>query len=614
MARVIGYEGQRDPRALVSWGSAALVKDDTLINASTRVRMKFTSKDVASFAKNGSISPLTEPLEIADAATDDALVVVEISRSKWDSILLVDPGRIGDLIAKKGFTKTHVYVFRNTASFDLYRKEVVDRVLNEILYKEPDRKSGDTLVRTGLILDAHHPALNATKVIRSANPTIAKGIAEANMRSDLDRARFQSIYSALASKEEDYTLKYDKGMADGGGMDVDKVVFVIGAVKTVGQQLSRLIEKDYAFLERPPPTRLWEMKAASATFTFKSKRKNQSLGEKVARYLELNLLQEAIGGKDVAGLEDAKPFQEALKKIVSPDETTIVEHSKKIGQKGLQRVGAQQVERPVAQAKWSDPLTLLGFQEGLIGEGRTIEVNFFPGVALNLSSTDNGDGGVPEGLSFLKERADFLFQPALYTIQRELVAAGSERFFLQKVVELKAGDHGVITAMPSSVVTGGYVYGVEIKVARAANGSLRLAIGTLDRVDASSMPLAQGWMKGYAALCYEAELADHRPARLAPAKFPAASPLVRLLEAVDSLGSPAPQTAVVAKINELFMLASSVRTNNTRREVLRRPDLLEFTGPLEKDIALTPAGVRYLGAYRAVERRRVVTRKPSKDE
>jgi hypothetical protein len=106
-------------------------------------------------------------------------------------------------------------------------------------------------------------------------------------------------------------------------------------------------------------------------------------------------------------------------------------------------------------------------------------------------------------------------------------------------------------------------------------------------------------MEEYAKLCGELEIAQASLSGVGqwvrPGRAPAPRAIDRVLVSVDALGGEAPVSDVVVEINRRYRVA--VRINNTRREALRFPDLLEITGQQGRDLRLTPRGRAYARAF-----------------
>ncbi len=105
----------------------------------------------------------------------------------------------------------------------------------------------------------------------------------------------------------------------------------------------------------------------------------------------------------------------------------------------------------------TEPFSVFGFQSGLLRDAAKIEVRIFPGVRLLLPTDSNGEGGVPEGIDLIRNQADVLRRPAVFTLRRQSDSFGREVFSLIRVSHLEIGQTTKIDAIPSSIVSGGFV-------------------------------------------------------------------------------------------------------------------------------------------------------------
>jgi hypothetical protein len=598
--RVIAFEGKRNAHGLVSWGAAALRQDDELINPTTGLRLPFSDEHISDLASDGALTVLDKPIDVDDEFAASPMIVLEIRLGEFEEVVRVSMGRVGGVVRSAHRAEYNYYIFQNRIAFDQYKRGAVAAILHELFYEPLGDEKAGVLLGAGLTLDPHNPGLGALRVSRSKNPHITQAIAVASLRSDEDRRCFHELLDAIRSEDNDYVLKYQDGIASGGGgLDTDQAARILGAMTNVHQLFAKQLKTDFPFLQTPPAARLHELRAASAEFHFTPQVTDRPFGEKVARYLELKLLQKAISGTIPKKLEHSEPFREALLQIVQPDDATVVNH-RPFGEERLAPIKVHTFDVEAASPTWSYPLVLLGYQSGLIREARRIEINIFPGRRLSLSAEDDGAGQLPLGLAFLKQRNDFLFKPNLYTVVRHMDEHKSETFYLQAVQTIEPGKVYAVTAIPSSVLSGAFVHKLDLEVRRSSKGDIiELPVDRIDGVNAVSLPDAQRWMATYADACRHLELADMRQSRLAPARMPPPSVLIQILSALEKLGGSANQIELVTTVNKLY--GKSMRANNTRREVHRNKRLLEFAGAT--DIKITVEGSRFLRAYQAIERR-----------
>ena len=162
---------------------------------------------------------------------------------------------------------------------------------------------------------------------------------------------------------------------------------------------------------------------------------------------------------------------------------------------------------------------------------------------------------------------------------------------------LKRGDNRLITALPSGVLAGAFIVGLNLKIAYKKDASLVTPMGTFESVTDGTLDTARRWLAEYREACNEFEL-QQDPTQLQwlpPSKKEKASSLHRVMIVLHELHGAALATDVVAGINDRF--DTVVRVNNTRREALHHPELLHFADEAEKVLLLTDRGRAYIAAY-----------------
>jgi hypothetical protein len=596
MAEVVAFEGKRNARLYVAWGTAAIRDGETLRNGTRGMSAVFVEDEFRALVQEGALTELPKPIEISAEEGSRALVVLEIETTEgFEHQLHVDRNRITTVIAATTSATHHYYVFDGHDTFRQVAETIIGQILECLLYLEEWNDAHERLLRSAMALDAHHPVVNALRAFRSKNANTFLPVARSNLRSDDARDVFENAWLAFTNTDLRYVLKYKGGLVrEEGGIQIGDVAKLMKSIQHAHPILATTITRRYPFLQRPPETQLYELKAASAEFHFTVPA--VSLGERLARYLELRLFERSLDGDVPEDGAKSPAFVEAVRQITKPDEKTLV--SQRLGSAALRPV--QTTVATEGKDDWSTPLTVLGYQSGLVRDTEQIEINIFPGERILVSSTDNGSKQRPIGLDFLQTTRDFLYHPALYKIQRRRHEL-SERFFLQEVVVLKPGTKGVATAIHSSVVAGAFVCNLEIRVNRPNVNKLTFGDATLSGIDARAIGDAREWMLRFSTICRGLELADTRHGRLAPSKMGEAPFLIQVLWAVAELGGEAAQNDVVEKINEHY--TKSALVNNTRREVRRNKTLLGFHEEDGQTIVILPEGKLYLAAYDRVARR-----------
>lgn len=454
----------------------------------------------------------------------------------------------------------------------------------------------DELLRLGLTLHSGHAFLLAAWVHVSEHDSFVEELARANLRSDDSRSDFDEILSSFRLLDRNYELIYEGGVAEGGGIDLNVAAKTFSNLHYIHQQIAPTLGRDYPCLQRAfAPPRFQEMRAASAHITFSAGPPTRPLGERLARVVELRAIRAALEGRAPEEVKANPRFEKAVTAVLAPSPDTTVSH------RPMGEEAAVSVESDLAAPDLpvrAEQLVLLGFQESLKDRAHRIGIRVGPDAHIWVSAIDNGAGERPEGVEFLLEGNDFLFRPAVFVLERR-VQGRRETHYLLRMAFLDPGETAVVTALPSALVKGAYLVDVEVQVRRSTEDTLDVDGATsVHGLSGRTLGMAAGWLRAFARGCREREVdaARHEGTRwIQPARVPKPSALARLLVALDTLGGEARVSDVVHEINLLF--DTTVRTNNTRREVLRHPDLLEFVGEDRRTVRITDVGTAYLSAY-----------------
>ncbi|MBX3506898.1 MAG: hypothetical protein KF895_15570 [Parvibaculum sp.] len=603
MSKLIGYEGGPAGDYVLAWGSAALRVGDELRNPGAQLSVPWDEEEVASLVEEGALFLVPKSFEIPDEYNDSHVIVLQIARkSNFAKALHIEPGRVGGIISARHYDACHLYVFADEMAFEQAARQLCTQIAEAVLKGKFSPEERNVLLEAGLVASSKDPYINALRVWFSPNRANLKQLVCSRLDEE-SCSRFKVLLERLETLSErgarssdgrlqslDYVMKYDDGLIpDSGGIDSLTLLRFAGALRTIDRDLSTFgVPWEYPFLHNAKGLHLETLLPRSAEFHFATV--GDTLADRLARLVQLQMLARALEG-DVDVLSDDPKAHDALFKIANIGEGTRLRH-KPIGETAVRPVESPDpVKRRLRK---SDPFQVLGYQCGLAGEGR-VQLAFFPARLIWVSASKDDHGETPQGLLFLETQKDFLFQPTIYTLVRELNGEGKEHFYLRAAAPLVQGRKATITAFPSSVVSGAIIYRDELSVA-LKGGSLH--IDKLGKIDASanSAKEARGWLDRYLAKCFEYELQDKRAVfRLTPPN-PVPTSLGRILASLDALGGVAKVTDLVTEINDRFQ--SAVRVNNTRREVWRHTDLLEFAGPDDKNIQLTERGRNYLRAYK----------------
>jgi hypothetical protein len=589
---IVGIEGVVPSDAAVVWGVAALSDGVRLHNPRTQVSVPLS--ELPRLRDDQHLHVFPTAIEIDDDDAHEDLVVLMIQRgTRYETFFLPETGRLGGVVTHRRRKPWHYCVFRDQQAFSVYANGVASQVLTHVLYQPQVAEEPRELVLTALTLVPSHPELNAIRAYLDGRPHVAR-LARASVRSDLQRQAFDLFLTALQNDGDELQLKYFDGAAQGGGFDVDVAAHTLKAVQTASGAFTPFLERHYPFLEKAPPPRLRELRAASAEFHFVPTVEGRPLGERVTRYLCLHFIEEALRGNRPADMPHSESLDAAIRTIAQPAAATRLQQ-KRLSE--TEREDVHQLESSEPTSTWSPPLVVLGVVSGLEDDSQA-ELWIGPDRRFFVSTVNDGAGERPIGADVIKGDGSFLRQPCVFWLIRESKSNGTERFHLKQMEALNLGDKATVTALPSNVVDGAFVTDRSFEIELRPNATLVTPLGAFTDVTARTLDSARRWLSKYREACKEFELAASTRELnwLPPTKTPEPSSLVRVLLVLRSLsGGVALATDVVAGINERFKLV--VRVNNTRREVGAHPDLLEFVGADNKVIRLTDRGRAFIDVY-----------------
>ena len=567
---VIGMEGFVPPDAVVVWGAAALRDGQTLINSHTRLTAPIAETRRLQLERH--LHLFETAIELRDEHDDLPLIVVMVSReSQQGEHFLADTGRIGGLVDHRHAGGWQFYIFANSDSFGRYAKDVADTIVANVLYSgTPASGTNRELVRLALVLAPSNPALNAVRVFLSENNNnLVERMARASLRPPASVPEFELLLKALRSQNNEYELKYDQGAAAGGGFDVDVAVSTLNAIELAHRSFKPTLQRQFPFIREIPAPRFREMKAASAELHFVSSLPHRPLGDQVARYLSLYFLQETLRGSTPENVPQSRTLQQAVQRIAQPSADT------RLSQKRLEKEDREEITyiaAPRTTVERSDILKVLGIISGL-EQDFMAELSISPKWRLSVSTNDNGDHGLPIGAEATRG-ADFLRKLFVLSIIRENKGDGTERFYLTEMRSLDVGATDELTAMPS-VISGAFMTELRLTVSRNRDTLSISDLGVFEEIPTGTLAASRRFLNAYAASCRSFELAEHQIGRSwLPPNNPKITAIGRVLVALNDLGGEAVVSDVVATINGLFN--TRVRVNNTRREVIRYRDLLQF--------------------------------------
>jgi hypothetical protein len=602
--RVVGFEGRWPDGSPLAWGAAALADDAGLTNSASGHTSPPTSK--TELVASGALSLLPSEIEIRPDFETLPLVVLALRRGhEYFPILVPDTGRLGGIVGTKRGGGASYYVFRDRIAFGQYATDIANRVVGNTLRESPAPEKARDLINAALVLVPTSPYLHALRAFfSSADMARAEAISRAALVGEADVQRFDQLFAALTltpSAESQYWIKYVDGIAEGGGLDADNAAEQFSAIAKIHRKIRPVLVEETPFFESVddiPFPRVHELKAASASIGFGIALPDRPLLDRVARYFELQMLQDIVRGNLPRDLQADPDFQVALSGLLNPTPDTRVLQTP-LGQMESEPVAFQ----PPFEAKSARPdahFRLFGAVEGITKEVRRAELKFSPAVRESVSTADDGEGRAPEGNDLFQRQNDFLFRAAIFGVSRYVDQNRRYRFYLKSCQMLSAGDTATIDAVPSSVVIGAFLLlPSPIAVSATSGGSVTIAgspIGSTQRPNVTTMGRLlldfESWARDIEIAV--AEKGQGKWVRPIHPRRPSA--LLRLMIALGARGGSAVVSDVIADVNQIF--DTSVRRNNTFREINRNPDLLATDEEDDETIRLTPRGRLLIGIYK----------------
>jgi hypothetical protein len=606
MIRVYGFEGAWPRDASVAWGAAALlVRDDIVCNAYSRLTISL--QELTATDAIDVVSTLPDDVEIDDRCAESDVTVVALRRTDHFYLFKARLGSQAGLIQRRSVAgHTFYYVFATRETFHQYASKVSARVFADFLKNESRPNDiKQRILYDAITLDPHSPYLHVLRTLAAPNRDATKRLVAASLRSDPDRETYRRLLEACTSDHLEYSIKYSGGIAKGRGLEVGKAKEQFAAIKTIDDRLIPYLRKTIPFLRvqgtQAPSLRV-VLLPGSAEIVFSATVEDEPLFRRVARYIELTYLQDALSGNLPEDLSRDTTFTDALETVVNPSPDTQLQH-RPIGRTEYEDVV---VPRIIAtKVREHGPLTILGTPQGASGEMKRIDIKLFPGIRESVSLEDNGFGGPPLGREFFHERNDFLFRPFVFKMWRQIDEDGRHVFWLQSAKLVDIGSTEPINAIPSSVVPGGFFMSLDLTVSVRSSAILSIRTDAVGQVGNPSLVTWESFLSRYASWCenYELEMGERDDAVwIPPTKQRSVSRLIRTLRALDELGGAAP----FERIRELDGRADPRRDRIARWTLhnlfQEHPDLLlREERDDDYEMIMTARGRQFLAVYRRAQ-------------
>lgn len=588
MTRLLGFEGTMNG-ALVSYGAAALAVDDKHVrNAVSGVVVEIEPHTFDSATKFKTPLDLDADLETAP------LVVLAVDRSSTLTEPLVpDTGRLGGYVATKREKPYWFYVFESRQAFAQYCEEATWNVTDALLDGEVQDDDIQPLIRACLVLAPKDPVLWAMRVHWSPDQDVSRKSAE-RLLSPEARLVMSAYLRALAQPDDvEYVIKYDRGIANTGGLDLKMAIHQLDALHGLHEKLVPELRKRLPFLgdegEIPEP-RFQTLVAASARLGFGIR--GETLRQRVIRYFELDLIAEVVAGKLPTGLAADREFRAELETLLSPPDT-VVQHQP-IGASELEPIERDPVAQPSETVVRDETVRVLGFVEGILRRVRRTELRVATNFVITVSMEDDGYGNVPVGVDILKSGHGGMFQPAVFSLIRRLYSSGRATWFLQRMLIVGDGIRCALDGFPSNVIDKALFKTAERTVSLHGRTLSIEELGGV-HVIGEGHQSATSWLVALQSLAapYELSAAGSTETKwLPPTPIPAATALRRIIHVLGVLGRTARIGELVWGVNEKY--GTRVRINNTMRELRAHNEFFEID---EDEVQLSEAGRRWYLAF-----------------
>ena len=157
---VVGFEGEFPKHYHITWGAAALRVGDRLVNPTTGLSLPIAA--LSELVGVGVLHLLPKPIRLEPSEAENPLIVVAVSKaSPYHGLLVVERTPV---VVEASFEEATYLVVRGREGLHQYSDDVIARVFSYALASEQLPGDALELVRVALVLDPHHPRLNALRV------------------------------------------------------------------------------------------------------------------------------------------------------------------------------------------------------------------------------------------------------------------------------------------------------------------------------------------------------------------------------------------------------------------------------------------------------------------
>lgn len=575
--KILGVEGEWSSAEPLTWGAAVLDLGTEIANSLSRLRSAKSKLNDYAFA--GAIHRL-RPIEIGSTDAWGSVLLL-LRKSTTANLDRFAPSAQGQGLLESGYTKDfRWYLFGSLAAFSEHADSVAARVFQEVA--PPDvRRSPESadLLAIAMLFAPRDSRLLALRANQAGTTAVAARLLRARAA---DPDVFDGARRALTNDLDAYMLKYSGGQAEGGGLPASVAAQKLRDVVKVDRALVPVVRAQFPKFapKNLPEIHTQEMVAASATFHFTAGDADDPVATLMGQ-AKLRLFKEALDGHIPPALLADRGVISALNRLAKPDPETQVEHA--FGGKGTPFAPIKY--EPTEDGSYSprEVLRCLGYLEGVFNRQHKIEAGIVLSTNIELSTSDDGHGQIPAGVSILQASNDFLYTPAIFTIQRFEGLKGELRVYL-KALEILGPEPAEIDAIPSHI--GGMLFHCRAVASFAADRlEVRQADNTspiLEILTGRTAPQAAAWREKLGDRARPLELAAASAGSwIQVAKTPRIQPWQRTAIWLLENATPESPKAWVPRIASL-------------RE---KPQYFRFD---ERSVALSPMGLAMASVLRRV--------------
>jgi len=592
MTVVLGFEGTLDG-ALVSYGAAAIaVGDKHVRNSVSGLTVEIEPNTFDSVTKFRTV------LAIEDTYEKAPVIVLALDRSTSAIEPLVpDTGRLGGFVTTKREKPYVFYLFQDRQAFAQYCEEAVWSVTEALLQGEVEEVDILQLIRSCLVLAPRDPVLLALRIHWSADKDATRKTAERLLTPE-GRISLRTYLRALGQPQDaEYLIKYDRGIAGTGGLDLEVAVRQLGALHGLHEKLEPELRRRLPFIGENgsiPELRFQTLRAASAQLGFGVR--GNTLRERVIRFFELELIAEIVAGKLPQDVAKDPEFRQGLEALLAPPDTVVLHQP--IGAPELEPIEREVLVQPEESVVRQDSARVLGFVEGMFRRVRRAELRIGVNHLITVPTEDDGYGLVPMGADVLRMGRGGYFLPTVFSLTRRLYSSGRSTWFMQRMNILQESHQADVDTFPSSIIEKALF---KVGDCRVSYDGHVLSVDGLGEAHVVGVGLdaATGWLTQLQSLAIVAELkatASPDTVWLPPAPFPQATAVRRIIAVLGTVDHETRLPELVSMLNDRF--STRVRINNTMRELRDHKDLFEVD---EDMVKLTDTGRAWYAAMRGYE-------------